>query len=38
MVWLGGESHGEREWHFQARVVEEHAGRVDVDSLGGIVP
>jgi hypothetical protein len=37
IVWLGGESHGIREWHFQVRVVEEYEGKVDVAHLGGSV-
>ncbi len=37
IVWLGGESGGIREWHFQARVVERYKGKVDVAHPGGIV-
>jgi hypothetical protein len=37
IVWLGGESNGKREWHFQARVVQEHRGRIQVDRIGGTI-
>ena len=37
MVWLGGMSSVGRDWHFQARVFQEHGGHVEVDHLGGTI-
>jgi hypothetical protein len=37
IVWLGGESAEGRKWHFQASVVREHEGELDVERIGGIV-